>query len=238
VDSRSAGGFQARRDVAVARPCGRALRAAICGAATLIVAIVTASPASAQVPAAPGAAVGVNPANNVIVIDPLNGLPNNLLIGLNPDPAFIFVFDPLHPLQPGLGCQLLNPSFHSLTFCLPIPPSPSLAGLDIQLQALSLNRVEILPTVPKLAGPNTIQGGTKRDVVQGGQSDEKIKTGKGNDTVNPGKGNDNVDTGPGNDHVNSKDGQRDVVNGGKGKHDVVTPDRKDKVKNFEVVRRK
>jgi Ca2+-binding RTX toxin-like protein len=187
---------------------------------------------------APGAVVGVNPANNQLVIDPINGLPNDLVIGLNPDPPFTFVFDPLYPLLPGQGCQHLNPGFRNLAGCLPIPPSPSLTGMDLALQALASNNLKILPTVPALPGPNTIQGGQKRDVIQGGQSGEQINTGKGKDDVNAGPGNDDVNTGPGNDKIDTKDGEKDKVNGGKGNDDKATVDKKDDVRNVEDVKRK
>jgi len=210
-----------------------ALGVALCAALALTGG--TAGSASAQAPA--GAVVEVNPANNQLVINPINGLPNNLVIGFNPDPQFIYVFDPLNPLQPGSGCQLLNPGFRNLTVCLPIPPNPMLSGLELHFQAIQVNKLQILPTLPVLPGPNSIQGGNKKDVIQGGQSDEQIKSGKGNDSVNPGPGEDDVNLGAGNDKANTRDGEKDTVNGGKGR-DEATVDKKDKVKNVEVVKRK
>ena len=227
---------------ALARGTGRAglglnrwtWMAAACAA--LWIGILASSERAEAQNAAPGGVVQVNPANQ-LVFDPINGLPNNLLIGLNPNPQFVWVLDPLNPLQPGAGCQLLNPSFENLVGCLPIPPNPSLAGLTLHLQSLAANKVEVLPTLPALPGPNTIQGGQRKDVIQGGQSDEQINTGKGKDQVNAGPGKDKVNTGPANDKINTKDGERDEVNGGKGR-DEATVDKKDKVKNVEVVKRK
>ena len=160
------------------------------------------------------------------------GLPVTTVIGATGQ--YLFVFDPLNQLTPLPICDLLDPGFKHLVIC---PPPPQLSGLSLMLQAIAPNELQVTPTVPKLPGPNVIQGGNKADAIQGGQSDEQINAGKGKDDVNPGAGEDDVNLDAGNDKANTKDGEVDKVNGGKGR-DEATVDKKDKVKNVEVVKRK
>ena len=140
-------------------------------------------------------------------------------------------FNPLSPLEPAFGCAFVTPSFPHLNFC-----QEPVNGLLVQLGP-GPNDVRVLPSVPVLPGPNLIQGNKGNDKIQGGQSAEQIDTGKGKDEVNPGPGEDEVNTGAANDKIDTKDGEKDTVNGGKGR-DEATVDKKDKVKNVEVVKRK
>ena len=165
----------------------------------------------------------------VYVADLTGRQPGEVRIGFTGQ--IYWFFNPFSPLEPAFGCAFVTPSFPHLVFCQG-PPN----GLLVQLGP-GRNDVRVLGGVPVLPGPNLIQGNKGKDKIQGGQSDEQIKAGKGKDNVNPGPGRDNVDLGPGRDTINSRDGDRDVVNGGKGK-DVATVDRKDKVKNVEKVKPK
>jgi hypothetical protein len=140
-------------------------------------------------------------------------------------------FNPLSPLQPGFGCRFIQPEFTNVGFC-----DGPVNGFLVRLGP-GPNDVHVLPTVPRLTGPNEIRGNRNKDKLKGGQNDEKIKGGKGNDVINPGPGQDAVDAGPGNDEANTADGEVDRLNGGKGK-DGATVDKVDKVKNVEKVKRK
>jgi Ca2+-binding RTX toxin-like protein len=76
-----------------------------------------------------------------------------------------------------------------------------------------------------------------KDKLNGGNGKDKLYGGPKNDKLNGGKGKDKLFGGRGNDTIASKDGARDIVNCGAGKHDKVHADKKDKLKGCEVVKR-
>jgi hypothetical protein len=90
------------------------------------------------------------------------------------------------------------------------------------------DELKIKAEVPKLPKMSSVQAGKGDDSVKGGRSAEAIDLGKGEDKAKGGGGNDRID---------ARDGERDVINGGAGR-DVAVVDRKDKVKNVEVVKRR
>jgi hypothetical protein len=172
-----------------------------------------------------------NPDDTVPYTFDFGGLPRGTSTVFGFSPPNYYFFDPLNPLAPGGGCQWLSPDFRKLVIC-----PPPIRGFGFRL-GQGPNQLLIPPNVPKAPGPNLIQGGLKKDNIKGGRSDEKVKSGKGNDAVNPGPGKDQVNLGAGNDKANTKDGEVDVLNGGKGR-DAATVDKKDKVKNVEKVKRR
>ena len=87
------------------------------------------------------------------------------------------------------------------------------------------------------AGGDRINGGRGNDKISGKAGDDCIKGSKGNDRLSGGKDKDRVRGGDGNDKVKVRDGDRDRVNCGKGK-DVVTADKKDKVRGCEKRKRR
>jgi hypothetical protein len=106
-------------------------------------------------------------------------------------------------------------------------PKPPVKGYEIKLGPLN-DSLKIRAEVPKLPKMPSIEAGRGDDSIRGGRNGEAIDLGKGEDKA---KG------GGGNDRINARDGERDVINGGAGR-DVAVVDRKDKVKNVEVVKRR
>ena len=94
-------------------------------------------------------------------------------------------------------------------------------------------------------GNDRLVGTARRDVIcgrpgadriDGGRGDDRLEAGSGEDTVTGGAGRDVVLGGGGRDVVLLRDGVRDVVDCGT-ERDVVVVDRRDSVRNCEVVRR-
>jgi Ca2+-binding RTX toxin-like protein len=80
-------------------------------------------------------------------------------------------------------------------------------------------------TITGTAGNDVLIGTPGRDVICGLDGNDVIASGPGNDVLNGGAGNDTLEggaghdlflAGPGNDAIRAWDGQRDVVNGGRG----------------------
>jgi Ca2+-binding RTX toxin-like protein len=95
-------------------------------------------------------------------------------------------------------------------------------------------------------GANTLTGTNANDVLRGrGGADtlngrggnDVLEGGTGNDRLYGGPGRDSLDGGPGNDRLVARDGQRDLVNGGRG-FDEAWLDRLDSVRNVERVHRR
>ena len=87
------------------------------------------------------------------------------------------------------------------------------------------------------SGDDDLCGDAGDDDMNGGPGDDIMKGGAGNDHMVGGKGHDDIEGNAGNDTINSRDGQRDVVNCGRG-HDHVRADRKDRVsRTCESVKR-
>ena len=200
------------------------LTAGLCAAALLSVA-----PARAE--AQGSAQVYRDPGNGLLVyVADLSGRqPGEVRVGYTS--PVIWFFNPFSPLEPGFGCAFVTPQLPHLAFC-----QEPVNGLLVQLGP-GPNDIRVLSSLPVLPGPNVIQGNRGKDRIQGGKGGERINAGKGDDNVNPGKGRDDVNLGPGDDKANTRDGEPDKVNGGPG-DDEATVDKKDKVKNVEVVKRK
>jgi len=174
----------------------------------------------------------VDPGSKLIIYDPISNAPQPDAVTLDFDgdrPAFIFR-NPFG-VTPGFGCQYEIPQTVVMCFGL---PGGNVIRYVIELGS-GKNRATVSSSVPKLPGPNQINGGKGPDKVEGGKSDEEIKTGKGKDTVDPGKGEDRVVSGPGDDSVDTTDGQEDDVNCGLG-DDMVRADKKDNLKGCEEVK--
>src|SRR3954453_20809140 len=87
------------------------------------------------------------------------------------------------------------------------------------------------------SGDDDLCGDAGDDDMDGGPGDDIMKGGGGNVRMVGGKGHDDIEGNAGNDTINSRDGQRDVVNCGRG-HDHVRADRKDHVsRTCESVKR-
>lgn len=82
-------------------------------------------------------------------------------------------------------------------------------------------------------GNDVLYGAGGNDTLKGGAGNDKLYGGRGNDRLNGGKGRDVLSGGAGKDTINAKDGARDKVNCGSGKHDKVRADKKDKLKGCE-----
>jgi hypothetical protein len=209
-------------------------------AAAGIAALALLAPARAEAQAPAGPVVRFDPGNGSAIYD--NAIPQR-----HPNSAFPeLAYFPESAFQGLVFKERLNLIEPERPWCdfLPLVPNqvicpglPQLRGYRLVLGLPHRNWATVAPAVPKLPGPNVIKGGKKRDVINGGQSNERIDTGKGKDDVDPGSDRDDVKTGKGNDSIDSRDGEVDRINGGKGK-DVAVPDPKDKLRNVEVVKRK
>jgi Ca2+-binding RTX toxin-like protein len=94
------------------------------------------------------------------------------------------------------------------------------------------------------AGNDSLLGAEKRDRMRGGPGDDtaqgflgrdRLKGGRGNDTLDGGGGRDRIIGGFGNDEIFARDGKRDRIRCGKGRHDSATVDAKDRVSGCERV---
>ncbi|HEX6116592.1 MAG TPA: acetylxylan esterase [Solirubrobacterales bacterium] len=82
-----------------------------------------------------------------------------------------------------------------------------------------------------------LKGTAGGDRLRGGAGNDKLSGKDGDDCLNGGKGKDRVSAGDGDDTVKARDGKRDRVNCGKGNGDVVSADRRDRVRGCERKRR-
>lgn len=141
-----------------------------------------------------------------------------------------------------------------------VPSSLALANVDLKLpirEAGSTIPGGPDPKPPTGACANRIAGGNGNDKLRGtaagdriagrGGNDELngkagddcVSGGKGKDRISGGSGRDKLKGGSGDDRLSSRDGKRDRLSCGKGKHDRAKVDRKDKVrKDCERVRKK
>jgi hypothetical protein len=71
------------------------------------------------------------------------------------------------------------------------------------------------------------------DRLRGGRGNDKVSGKDGDDCLNGGKGKDRISGGDGDDRIRARDGDKDRVSCGKGTGDVVTADRKDKLRDCE-----
>ena len=86
-------------------------------------------------------------------------------------------------------------------------------------------------------GGQRIRGRGGKDKLKGGSGDDCLLGGRGDDRLTGGSGSDVLRAGGGADRVNAADGERDVVNCGKGRRDRARVDRRDRVKGCERVRK-
>ena len=101
-----------------------------------------------------------------------------------------------------------------------------LVVLVVLVASLSGNAAgETACTITGTTGNDVLIGTPGRDVICGLGGNDVIAAGPGNDVLNGGAGNDTLEggaghdlflAGPGNDTIRAWDGQRDVVNGGRG----------------------
>jgi len=87
-------------------------------------------------------------------------------------------------------------------------------------------------------GDDCISGGRGRDRIKGGKGADRITGNGGRDRISGGAGRDRLLGGKGSDVIRSRDHKRDVVNCGKGRHDVAIADRRDRVRGCERIRRR
>ena len=100
-------------------------------------------------------------------------------------------------------------------------------------------------TINGLAGDDTITGLAGNDKIDGGADDDTIQgDGVCPPSPNPyncqsgGAGKDKISGGAGNDTIAARDGSRDTIKCGSGRHDLVIADRRDRVaSDCERVRR-
>ena len=91
-----------------------------------------------------------------------------------------------------------------------------------------------------LRGNDKVYGGLGNDELEGNQDNDKLVGGPGNDKLNPLDGQqpgttDTVKGGDGNDDVFANDGNRDVVDCGRGSQDIVRYDEGlDTIRNCEI----
>lgn len=86
------------------------------------------------------------------------------------------------------------------------------------------------------AGNDVIFGHKGRDHVNAGADRDQVRTFGGNDYIKGGNGRDKIWAGSGNDEIHVDDGNRDIVDCGKGRKDLVYADPRDKLKNCEMIR--
>ena len=86
-------------------------------------------------------------------------------------------------------------------------------------------------------GPDVLLGRGGNDALFGKRGNDVLEGGTGNDVVYGGPGRDSLVGGPGNDRFHTRDGMRDVVNGGPG-FDTAWVDRLDVVRNVERIYRR
>jgi hypothetical protein len=86
-------------------------------------------------------------------------------------------------------------------------------------------------------GKDSLDGGPGDDKLFGGAGNDKLKGGSGNDRLTGGPGTNSYNAGPGNDVINARNGRRESINCGPGRHDVAIVDRADRVRGCERVKR-
>jgi hypothetical protein len=87
-------------------------------------------------------------------------------------------------------------------------------------------------------GNDVLRGGRGADCLDGGPGKDRLVGGPGADRIKGGPGKDRVLAGPGNDRIDVRGGGRDTVDCGPGRRDRVTADRRDRLRNCELVRRR
>lgn len=112
----------------------------------------------------------------------------------------------------------------------------SLTGDDPELRNYGRVPRTIAVRVAAGAGNDVIVGHRGRDRVNAGADRDKVRTGGGNDYIKGGNGRDVIWAGPGNDEVHVDDGNRDIVDCGDGRKDLVYADPRDVLENCERVR--
>jgi hypothetical protein len=80
------------------------------------------------------------------------------------------------------------------------------------------------------AGQDTLTGDTGNDSLDGGDGDDTLDGGPGDDVVDGGPGLDTLDGGPGADLLRARDGFRDAVSCGGGRHDLAIGDNVDAIR--------
>ncbi|MFL5828350.1 MAG: thrombospondin type 3 repeat-containing protein, partial [Solirubrobacteraceae bacterium] len=86
-------------------------------------------------------------------------------------------------------------------------------------------------------GNDSLDGGPGNDKLLGGAGNDRLAGGPGNDTLTGGPGINSYLGGPGDDVINARNGRKDAVDCGPGKHDLAIVDHADKVKGCERVKR-
>jgi RTX calcium-binding nonapeptide repeat (4 copies) len=85
-------------------------------------------------------------------------------------------------------------------------------------------------------GNDVLTGGSTFDELTGGAGNDRVVGAGGGDLIRGAPGRDLILAGPGPDRINSSDSHRDRVRCGEGR-DRVTPDRRDRLRGCEVIRR-
>ena len=86
-------------------------------------------------------------------------------------------------------------------------------------------------------GNDSLDGGPGNDKLFGGAGNDKLIGGPGTDILTGGPGVNSYNGGPGDDVINARNGRKDSIDCGPGKHDLAIVDHADKVKNCEQVKR-
>ena len=123
-----------------------------------------------------------------------------------------------------------------------------LAGTAVGAPLRSLGKLTVVPpryfvgtskseTLRGTNGRDVLLGRGGNDILYGRRGNDVLQGGLGNDRIYGGLGRDSIAGGAGNDRIYTRDGQRDVVNGGPG-FDRAWVDRLDVVRNVEQVYRR
>jgi hypothetical protein len=89
-----------------------------------------------------------------------------------------------------------------------------------------------------LGGEDCLGGGKGRDVLEGGDGADTLRGNGARDVLVGGAGADRLRGGIDQDTLRARDGERDVVNCGRGRHDVAIVDSRDAVRGCEKVKRR
>jgi hypothetical protein len=132
--------------------------------------------------------------------------------------------NPAQPLQPGpcANLKLGDRGANELTGTAAGDRLLGLAGKD---------------TLAGLAGEDCLGAGKGRDRLDGGPGDDTLRGNGGHDVLSGGPGHDRLLGGIDQDKIQARDGERDWVDCGVGRHDVATVDRLDAVKGCEKTKR-
>jgi Tol biopolymer transport system component len=130
------------------------------------------------------------------------------------------------------GSQLLAVSPGGTPIGVRAPGAPGTTdepAIQRRCDIVGTNGDDVLRGTP---GDDVICGLGGNDVIYGGGGNDVLIAGDGNDTLVGGTGRDLLFGGRGDDRLLSRDGRRDVVDGGPG-HDTARVDRRDLVRNVE-----